>query len=399
MFFLSQTGWRGFGPTQWLWSLKSHVGSVYQPLAWFSYGIDYALWGMVPGGYHLQSVVWHALSAILMFLVTRCLLAAAKPPSPTDEWELDAAALFGALAFAIHPLRVESVSWASERRDVLCGALVLAAVWAYLGARQSGQRPRTLALVGALMLLALLAKGMALMLPIALLAVDYYPLRRIGARGEGVLAALREKISLMALSTVFGLAGLMAQERIRWTYEQHGLTARVVQASYAFVFYIWKTFWPSGLMPLYELRPPMNPYEFKFLLSLMVFVAVLSACWRLRHSRPWLAASVFWYSVLLFPVSGLFQFGPQLVADRYSYMTTLPLAVLAGACVREGLARRRRLSLCAAFAAIATLLTLCVRQQSYWRSSDELWARVLSGDPQCATAHGALAFCAYPKAA
>ncbi|MEQ1919251.1 MAG: hypothetical protein ABL955_08640, partial [Elusimicrobiota bacterium] len=107
------------------------------------------------------------------------------------------------------------------------------------------------------------------------------------------------------------------------------------------------------------------------------------ACWRLRRDRPWLAASAFWYAVLLFPVSGLFQFGPQLVADRYSYITTLPLAVLAGAAVREGWPRRRA----AAAAVVLMLAVFCVRQQGFWRGSEELWTRVLSGDPGCAMAH------------
>lgn len=388
MFLLGQTGWRGLGPAAWRWAFTSKVGSVYQPLAWLSYGLDHALWGMDARGYHLQSALWHALSAGVMVLVSRCLLAAARPDREGEpSWGLDAASIFSAMFFSVHPLRVESVSWASERRDVICCAFVLAAVWAYLRAREPGKKPGSLKLVFGLFLLSLFAKGMALLLPVALLALDVYPLRRIGPRGEGLAAALREKLPLLALTFAFGLVGLVTQERARWTYDQHGLVARLAQSCYALVFYVWKTAWPAGLMPLYELRQPMDPYEPRFLLSAAAVVAAAWACWRLRRTRPWLAASAFWYSALLFPVSGLFQFGPQLVADRYSLITTLPCAILAGAALREGLARRSAASLSSAALSVAALAAACVHQQSFWRDSEALWARVLSGDPQCAMAH------------
>ncbi len=388
MFLLGETGWRGLGPAAWGWAFTSKVGSVYQPLAWLSYGLDHALWGMDARGYHLQSALWHAFSAALMFLLARRLLSAARPVRAGEPaWGLDAAAFMSAMVFAVHPLRVESVSWASERRDVICCAFVLAAVWAYLRAHEPGKRPLSLTPVFALFLFSLLAKGMALLLPVALLALDFHPLRRIGPRGEGMQKAIREKLPLLALTAAFGLVGLAVQHRIRWTYEQHDLLARLAQAAFALVFYVWKTAWPSGLMPLYELRPPLNPYEPRYVICAVVVAAAAWACWRLRRSWPWLAASVFWYAVLLFPVSGLFQFGPQLVADRYSYITTLPFAVLAGAVLRAGLFRRRAMSSAVAAVVVAALVSACVHQQGFWRGSEELWARVLFRDPRNATAH------------
>jgi uncharacterized membrane protein len=214
MFLLGETGWRGLGPSAWRWAFESRVGSVYQPLAWLTYGLDYVLWSLDPRGYHLQSVLWHALSAALMFLLARRLLAAAFP---NKGRELDAGALLAAMVFAVHPLRVESVTWISERRDVVGCAFTLAAVWAYAARRSAG-------LVFVLFLLSLLSKGMAIMLPAALLALDYYPLRRLSVR------AVIEKLPLFALTLAFGLIGLGAQERIRWTWEQHGFVERLAQA-------------------------------------------------------------------------------------------------------------------------------------------------------------------------
>jgi tetratricopeptide (TPR) repeat protein len=384
MFLLNETGWRGLDYAAWTWAFASRVGSVYQPLAWLTYGLDFTLWGMDPRGYHLQSVLWHAISSGLMFLLSRRLLELARPVrSPEPGWGLDAAALLSAMVFSVHPLRVESVSWASERRDVVCCAFVLAAVWAYL-------KPRPMKVVAGLFFLSLLAKGMAISLPVALLALDFYPLRRIGPRGEGIKKAVLDKWPLFVLSLVFGLAGMAVQERIRWSWDQHGPLARLAQTAYAFVFYIRKTALPTGLAPLYELRPPLDPFAPRFLLSIVLVAAAAFLCRRERRSRPWLAASAFWYAVLLLPVSGLFQFGPQLVADRYSYIATLPLAVLAGALFREGLTRRREASLAAAVAVVAVLAAACVRQQKIWHDSEPLWARVLAGDPDCAIAHGSV---------
>ncbi len=384
MFLLNETGWRGLGPAAWAWAFTSTVGSVYQPLAWLTHGVDFTLWGMDPRGYHLQNALWHAISSGLMFLVSRRLLELARPVRSTDPgWGLDAAAFLSAMVFSVHPLRVESVSWASERRDVICCAFVLAAVWAYL-------KPRNLKLVFGLFFLSLLAKGMAISLPVALLALDFYPLRRIGPRGEGIKKAVWDKRPLFALSFAFGLVGIFVQHRIRWTWEQHDLLARLAQSAYALVFYVWKSVWPSGLLPLYELRPPLNPAEPRFVLAAVVVAAAAFLVWRERRSRPWLAASGLWYAVLLAPVSGLFQFGPQLVADRYSYIAALPLAVLSGALFRGGLERRRAATFAVSVALVAVLAAACVRQQSFWRGSESLWVRVLSGDPSSAMAHGAV---------
>ncbi|UPT75229.1 MAG: hypothetical protein M0D55_05855 [Elusimicrobiota bacterium] len=380
MFLLGETGWRGLSVSNWTWAFSSRVGSVYQPLAWLTYGLDWTLWGMDPRGYHLQSVLWHAAAAALFCAAARELL------------KNEAGALLAALVFSLHPLRAESVSWIAERRDVVCGAFAAAAVLAYL----RGSRPWTFTWL----LLSLLAKGMTALLPAALLALDYYPLRRIGPKGEGLYSALREKLPLFALSAVFLLAGVGVQERIRWTWEQHGLLARLAQACYALAFYVRKTLWPSDLAPLYELRPPLDPSEPRFLLSAAAVAAAAWACWRLRRSRPWLAASAWWYAVLLAPVSGLAQFGPQLVADRYSYFTTWPLALLAGAALRSVTkgtgtfvtpsAASKIFAGFISLALIAALTAAGVMQQAVWRDSETLWARVLALDPASATAHGSV---------
>lgn len=349
MFLLQPEGWRGLAPANWAWAFTADVGGVYQPLAYLSYGLDYLLWGLDPRGYHLQNALWHAAASGLLALLMLRLV-----PDPV-------AAALAAIAFAVHPLRVESVSWISERRDVMCAALSLGATLAYV-------RGSDRAALG-LFLLSLLSKGMAVTLPAVFFILDRYPLRR--AR------PLKAYAPYLLLAAIFVLAGAGLQDRLRWSLEQHGPLARIAQASYAFCFYLAKTAWPSGLSPFYELRPPLDPLEPRFLAAFagIALLAVLS------RRRPWLAAALAAYAVMLAPVSGLFQFGPQLVADRYSYLTTVPFFVLLAAALR----RRPWAGL-----ALLPLAAACVAQQAHWRSTEALWTRALALDPVSGSAHLAL---------
>lgn len=303
------------------------------------------------------------------------MLSAARPGK--DVRSLDLGALVAALAFALHPLRVESVAWASERRDVVCGALVLASVLAYLRAREPGKPERSLAPALAVHALALLGKGMAMTTPLVLLVLDEYPLRR---------RAWKEKVPFLVLSAGAAAAGMWAQQRIRWPLEQHGLLGRAAQSFYALAWYPLKTLWPSGLSALHELRPPLDPLEPRFLLAQACVLAAACWLWTRRRRRPAIAASAAAYAVMLAPVSGAFQFGPQLVADRYSYLPMLPAALLAGAAARAGFERSRAKTAAVAALVLAVLLGLTVRQQSYWADGEALWTRVLDFDPASASA-------------
>ncbi len=178
--------YRGLGWThlRWMWT-TSHIGH-YAPLTWMTFGLDYLFWGLKPVGYHLTNLLLHAANAAVFYLVASRILGSALPgPRERGNVGLAAAAAFAALLFAIHPLRVESVAWATERRDVLSGLFYLLALLAYLRAGEQGERGRSgyWASVG-LFVCALLSKSMAVSLPVVMLILDVYPLRRLGgARG------------------------------------------------------------------------------------------------------------------------------------------------------------------------------------------------------------------------
>jgi hypothetical protein len=368
------------------WAFSSAPAGAYQPLDYLAWAALGRASGFDPRAFHLASLLLHALCAALVFLVARRLLALAPGGAAAEpDAAADFGALFAALVFAVHPLRVESVSWAAELRDPLSGALWLGALLAYLRAREPGRPRRSLVPTAALFAGAALAKGIAVTLPLVLLVVDAWPLRRRPAD------VWREKLPMLGLAAGLGAVSVLAQRgaRASATWADHGLAARLAQTAYALVFYARKTLWPSGLSPIYELRPPLDPLEPRFVLSAAVLAAFAVWAWRARRARPWWTAAGAASALVALPVGGLLQSGSQLVADRYSYLSALPWALLAGAGLRAGLRRpgpRRAASALAALAAAAALGAACVAQESYWRDSEALWGRALALDPRSGTA-------------
>jgi hypothetical protein len=188
--FLENPYYRGFSLAhlRWMWT-ATHMGH-YIPLTWMTLGLDYLLWGMDPTGYHLTNVLLHTANALLVYFIALRLLTLTLSTSRIEPWGLRIGAGFAALLFGVHPLRVESVAWATERRDVLCGVFYLLAVHLYLRywerrlARDRYER-RWYAGSVACHAAALLSKSMAVTLPVLLLLLDVYPLRRLGPRAGG----------------------------------------------------------------------------------------------------------------------------------------------------------------------------------------------------------------------
>src|SRR3989454_383417 len=178
--FLENPHYRGLGWTHLRWMWTTHLGH-YIPLTWMTLGLDYLLWGMNPLGYHLTNLLLHAANAVVFFFVVRRLLTRALPGPSERGHALAVAAGVAALVFAIHPLRVESVAWATERRDVLSGLFYLLTILVYLRDRERGERGRGWYWLSvAVFVCALLSKSMVVNLPVVLMILDVYPLRRLG---------------------------------------------------------------------------------------------------------------------------------------------------------------------------------------------------------------------------
>jgi tetratricopeptide (TPR) repeat protein len=401
---LDNPHYRGLGWAQLRWMFTTTLLGHYIPLAWMTFGLNYLLGGMNPRGYHLANLLLHAANAAVFYLVARRLLAAAfdegvATPSPAGqerarlEIPLSVGAAFAALIFGVHPLRVESVAWVTERRDVLCGLFYLLAALAYLrGVERGGgieTRWRTLSL-GAFVL-ALLSKASAMPLPAALLLMDVYPLRRVSAAGWRRL--LVEKVPYLALSAGSALLAVFAQSRAHALtgHQQYGLGARVAMTAYNVVFYPWKLAWPADLSPLYELPRRVDPLAWRFLAPTLVLVVMTVALVALRRRWPGALAAWVYSALLVLPVTGaVAHAGAQLAADRYSYLSGLGFAVLAGGALAWLLRERGRVkpSVVTAVVLAATLVIVgwagsAWRQSRIWHDSVTLWRWAVSLNPDC----------------
>jgi len=404
--YLSNVNYRGLGWAQLSWMFTTvHMGP-YQPLSWVTLGLDYLIWGMNPTGYHLTSLLFHAANAVFFYFISRRMLEILWPQAPNQaRWKHSTAAAFAALFFSVHPLRVESVAWATERRDVVSGFFYLATVYCYLRANTNldSQSRRWFAAALTCYILSLLGKATAIALPIVLLILDIFPLRRLDGdpRTWWITPSreiLREKLLFVLPAIPFALIAFLGQQHVYAikSLETFGFESRVVQALFAAGFYIWKTIIPVNLSPLYEIPP-----DFSFWDPVVLSGAALATGFSVTvfvFRRRWPAGLASWiYSLaMLGPVLGLVSTGPQLAADRYTYLSFLSWAVLAGA----GLLFITRSAVRAhtVFAAYVTATIIVMvfsvltwRQTMVWRDTGTLWSHVLKLNANSSIAHYNLA--------
>lgn len=488
------------------WMFTTGKMGHYQPLSWLTLGIDMKLWGLTGPKYpeaprfHLTNVLLHACGALAFYLLALRLLSIAAPP-PDGIGSSDAcvrtalAASAAALLFGIHPLRVESVAWVTERRDVLSGIFFILTIAAYVrGAPRThearfrihwylaagalslltitlfmaavdtsskfylqfrpdigragfallfvmiaafaatvfavqravaypleGGRGGRIAAAVALLTVSLFAKAWGMVIPVVLLILDFWPLERWRTRyvsdvaatsrraaraadrratatnghvrpAEAMLHLLLEKTPFFVLTIVFARLARWAQ----WgqldtmkTWEEHTLVERIAQAFHGLAFYPLKTLLPAGLMPIYELPETLSPFHSPYLFSMLAVLIVTAVLLLLARRFP--AGIVAWacFGVIVSPVLGVQQSGPQLVADRYSYLSCMPFALLAAGLLLAGSFRAAAVKRAAApFAAalIGVSAVLTWRQTTAWQSSRALWEHTYRINPDSYTA-------------
>jgi tetratricopeptide (TPR) repeat protein len=391
---------RGLGLRHLAWMFSTTLMGHYIPVTWLTFGLDYVIWGMQPAGYHFTNLVLHAANAVVFYWVANRLLVAARPEA--REGALRVGAVVAALFFAIHPLRAESVAWATERRDVLSGLFFLTCVATYLRAvAAAGARRRGLLTVSvAAFVLAMLAKSIVMTLPLLLLVIDWYPLRRLRAPWWS-----RENGRILVEKLPFMIVGITGAAIAYWAVghneyftptTKYPLPSRIAMALYSIVFYVSKTVLPMDLSPLYELPSRVDPLDPQFL-SAAVAVAVVSvALVALAGRWPAALAAYAWYVIVLGPVGGLVHAGFQLAHDRYSYLSCLPFAVIVGAAAvwLDGARASGTLrppffaASCAALGALlATLGILTWSQVQVWRDTESLWTHATYATPDCSICH------------
>jgi Flp pilus assembly protein TadD len=390
--FLDNIHYRGLGAShlRWMWT-TFHMGH-YIPFSWMTLGVDYELWGMDARGYHLTNLVLHCVNAVLVYFIARRILRLAMPRAANEPRRLIAASAFAALVFAIHPLRVESVAWATERRDVLSGCFFWAAALAYLRYAETPDEERrwywaTLGLYAC----AMLSKATSITLPALLVLLNIYPLRRIGgAAGWWTPATRRVLLEVLPVGLI-SLAAVPVTLIALAPPNQLSLAAKIAVSVYSLALYLWKTVVPIRLSPLYGMPLHVDPGEARFVVSYVFITALTVAAWLARRRLPSVPMALLGFLAVTFPLLGIVQNGPQIAADRYTYHAAPALAILVGGALLTltgggftALARS------AAAIVVGVFGVLTWRQTEVWHDPATFWSYVLQRDSTSSIAETAL---------
>jgi tetratricopeptide (TPR) repeat protein len=375
------------------WAFTHVHSGNWHPITWLSHMLDCQVYGLNPGGHHLTNVLLHTGTAILLFALLQQMTG--------SRWR----SAFVAIVFAIHPLRVESVAWVAERKDVLSGLFFVLTIGAYVRYVRSPSITRY-GLLAVLFALGLMSKPMLITLPFVLLLLDYWPLNRLTVAGneeDGRASTTRrlaaEKLPLVALGAASSLVTLFAQKVALQPLSHISLAERIGNAIISCVIYLRQMLWPRNLAPFY----PFNRQEIVgstvvFSLFVLVLISTAVFVWGRRHR--YLVTGWLWYLIMLAPVIGILQVGNQSRADRYTYLPQIGLLLLFTWMAGDLSARlpRRPLILGIVAATIVSCLAFAAHlQASYWRNSETLWIHTLSCTTDNATAEENLGQAVYDQ--
>jgi tetratricopeptide (TPR) repeat protein len=348
----------------------------WRPLSLLSHAVDIELFGLQPAGHHLMNVGIHAAAAVALFLVLQSMTNA--------PWRC----AFVAALFALHPLRVESVAWVAERKDVLSGLLFMLTLGAYVRyARRPFSMNRYLTVLFTFAL-ALMAKPMVATLPFVLLLLDYWPLGRTRwaaavVAGPNVTATLgrllKEKVPFFVLTAVSSVV-TFAGRRTDMSLVRVPLGLRIANALLAYVGYIGKMFWPTRLAVFYPLHAGL-PVAAALAAGAGLVAVTAAVVWAASRKRSrWLVTGWFWYLGMLVPVIGLVQGAGEAMADRFAYLPLIGVFIMLGWSVPDRVLERRIVKVMACVVAVAVLAVCAVLsriQVGYWKNSETLFRHAL----------------------
>jgi tetratricopeptide (TPR) repeat protein len=356
--------WRGV-----VWAFTHVHSQNWHPLTSISHMIDCQLFGLNAGAHHLVNVGLHTVTALLLFTFLW--------QSTNALW----ASAISAAIFAIHPLRVESVAWISERKDVLSGLFFMLTLLAYMRYVR-GQTWRRMAVVAVCFAFGLMSKPMLVTTPIILLLLDYWPFARFTK--QGLWKLILEKVPLVILSVGSCAATLIAQQVAIGSTESLPLASRIDNALITYVNYLRQMFWPVDLVPFY-IHPEWRLGTWEIIGAIILLAAITAAMFLLRRKLPFLLVGWLWYMVMLLPVIGIIQVGLQARADRYTYLPQIGVIIAVVWAIRDltSLWRARTVVLVpASLAVVGSLSFLSYRQATHWRDTESLWSYTLNRSPE-----------------
>jgi tetratricopeptide (TPR) repeat protein len=370
------------------WAFSTRYFKLWHPLVWLSFMLDYQLIGLNAGGYHITNLLLHIMSTLLLFWLFYRMTGAI--------WK----SAFVAAFFALHPLHVESVAWIAERKDVLSAFFWMLTLCLYVYYTEKPVIKRyLLVLLG--FVCALMSKPMVVTLPVIMILLDYWPLKRFQLKetgnnlkevtpGKGPLWLFWEKIPFFILSAVFSIITICTQYNPSIKY--FSLGSRLANAPVSFVTYLEKTFWPHDLAAFYPFSFQLPSWQ---VLGAVLLIIVISAAVIVSVKRlPYLFVGWLWYAIILLPVIGIIQSGEQAMADRYHYLPSIGIAVMLAWGIphlfsREDIRTKILFPMGVVFIAILSFITW--HQCGYWKNNTTLFSHALQITNNNALAHNLLA--------
>ena len=349
------------------------------PLSWLSLAIDFNLGNLNPFVYHFHNLILHCLNTALVFFLGLRIFIYINESSASEDRKTGRvmpAVFLTALLFGLHPLHVESVAWATERKDVLCGFFFLASLMVYMDyASSSIQKAWKRYACLFLFMLALLSKPMATTLPLILLLLDGWPLKRFST---GFSKVFMEKIPFFIVSIISGCMTVLAHSRQGAipAVDIMPLDYRVMNAFHSVIYYLVKIIAPTNLSPLYPILL-WKALSIEYLALAFLVILISLACFFYRRNRPYLATAWLYYLITLAPVLGILQVGSQAAADRFTYLPCLGPLLLSASVVAVFLSNRRFIFIPMVVGLVAVLGFRTTGQINTWKDSISLGENII----------------------
>jgi len=365
------------------WALFSLEYSNWYPLTWISHMLDFRLFGENPRGHHLTNILLHAANGILLFLVLKRMTR--------TLW----GSLIVATLFALHPLRVESVAWITERKDVLCAFFGLLALWTYAryseeSITRGGRSKLFYCLTLLFFVFSLMSKSMLVTFPCLLLLLDFWPLERFKVQGLGFL--MKEKVPFVLFIVPVSIATYFAQKAGDQFMFHFPLGFRLETALMGYERYLGKMIWPANFSVLYPYPPFWPTGQLLCATALILGISVLAIL--LRRGRPYLLTGWLWYLGTLVPLIGFLPLGAQSMSNRYSYIPMIGILLLVVWAV-DDLSKRWRQKTVLMATLVALTMVVCISRTRaeivYWKDSETLWTRAVAVTTNNFMAHYCLA--------
>ena len=383
-----------------IWAFTNISAGSWYPLTWLSHMLDCQLFGLNPGGHHFTSLLIHSINALMLFYLFKRMTGAFLP------------SLLVAAIFAIHPLHVEPVAWASSRKDVLSTFFWILTMWSYTYYAKHGGFKRYL-IVLLSFLMGLMAKPMLVTLPFVLILMDYWPLCRLDVgkshigddsqiyltssthpQGTPILKLIAEKIPLFILSLAFIFITYIAQKYYGAVtpFNSLSISSRLANALVSYVSYIYKFILPIGLSVHYPLYVSLPLWKITTSFFLLIIISYISIKIHRRH--PYLIFGWLWFIGTLVPVIGLIQIGSQSMADRYSYIPLIGLSITFAWGLHHLLEKLRIIKIFPLLICIfmLPLIILTTIQLSYWQNGIALFGHAVNLNKNNLLAHNNLGF-------